>query len=77
MNQALQIKVNYPYKDLTEILPNGNFTVLLCLEESAAMAACLFPPWHSLVQHICCFSCYQSLWQIPVPIWTLPTCFAW
>lgn len=31
---ALQIKVNYPYKDLAEILPNGSVTVLLSPRES-------------------------------------------
>jgi len=40
---ALQIKVNYPYKDLNEILPNGNFTVSLCPGESVAMAICSLP----------------------------------
>lgn len=40
---ALQIKVNYPYKDLAEILPNGSVTVLLCPRENAAMAICSLP----------------------------------
>lgn len=39
---ALQIKVNYPYENLTEILPVSNFTGLLCPRGSAAMAVCSF-----------------------------------
>lgn len=40
---ALQIKVNYPYKELAKILPNGSVTVLLHPRESAAMAICSLP----------------------------------